>query len=91
MEKQKVATQYGEVSYYIELGEHQGLTFYMTLKSGIEVTFKVSEDFLNAEEQDQRVHLFMSGYGQGRRRGSWEKAKRIKELFEDIKLEMLGI
>jgi len=85
----KVLTRYGEVTYHY-YNEADIIRFGVKLKNErSENEFVVPVNFCPDEPaRDNAVRMYAAGYEQGRHRGMWEKAAKIRKLFDDLKMEM---
>ena len=92
MERHRIGTKRGEATYYTRDDFYLDmLTFLVKYKDELsETEFSIPNQDLTIGEKNQAVIVFSAGYEQGRQRGSWEKAKRMRELFDTFKRELLG-
>ena len=93
MKQKTIQTKQGETTYYIMTDTYENMvSFYVEFPNELqENEFVVPKSIILSEEvKDMLVVLFGNSYEKGRQRGRWEKAKKLGELFNALKLEALG-
>lgn len=91
MKKKIVQTVRGAVSYYVVANINKDmLTFCVKFDDELsENEFLLPLNSVKKEQYDVIVITFCSGFEQGRQRGQWEKAKRVRKLFHALQYEVL--
>lgn len=91
MESKSIGTQYGAAKYYRLMEEGSYTRVMVKFENEESENEFVIESFLVPDEErlGSAVQIYGAGYKQGRHRGMWEKAKKLKSLFDQIRMETL--
>jgi len=87
----KLETIIGDVEYYVMDDVYpDSLAIFVKFENEeSENEFLVKKLKYTRAGLDAFVDVYARGYKQGRWRGMWEKAKKVRELFLEIKAELL--
>jgi hypothetical protein len=86
MKKQRIQTTLGWAEYYTMDDVYEAnMGFYVKLPDmDSEYEFVVPKDKIG-DDKDVHVYNYIAGFQQGRHVGRWEKGRKLRDLFDEIK------